>query len=202
MRKTKIWDKEYELSLEDTEYTESRWFINDNWEKTSFSWHFTPFEISIKESNYMKSSYLSWDDVRKQCEGTLKMNWVQVFECWNRTYDRVYKEIQQFIDKLELIDMDEFINDKWKGKIIGYKEQLFVIDYNIVDQGCIIIKPKDWIRKPFLWELWDMEEYPEKFELKESIKLCITSDIDWFINEELYKCTCWLNQACSNCNIK
>ena len=51
-----------------------------------------------------------------------------------------------------------------------------------MNQGCIIIKPKDWIRKPFLYELWDIDDKIEDYELKESLKLEITSDIDWFIN--------------------
>ena len=177
MRTTKIWEKEYKLTLEDTEYTESRWFINYNWEKTSFSWHFNPFEINIKESNYMKSSYLSWDDVRKTCEWTLKMNWIQIFECHTRTYERTYEEIKRFIEKIEILDIQEFIEWKVIWKMVWFREQLFIIENTIVEQGCVILKPKDWIRKPFLYE---MDEEIHDFELKDTIKEHITN-IDWYV---------------------
>lgn len=187
MRTIQLWNNTYTITLEDTDYKESRWFINDNWNKTSFSWHFNPFEINIKESNYMKTSCLSWDDVRKTCEWTLKMSWVQVFECHNRTYEQSYREIQEFIRNLEIIDMDEFINNKWAWKVIWYQGQLFIVEYSLVEQGCIIANPKDWIRKPFLCEMWDEDDKVEDYELKESIKLPITANIDWFINEKTIK---------------
>jgi len=125
----------------------------------------------------MKSSNLSWDDVRKTCEWTLKMSWIQVFECHNRTYEQSYKEIQRFIDKLEIINMDEFINNKWEWKVIWYKEQLFIIKYSLVEQWCIIAKPKDWARKPFLYEMWDEDDIVDDYELKESIKI---TNYSWY----------------------
>ena len=110
------------------------------------------------------------------------MNWVQIYNCYTRTYEQSYRKIQDFIYKLELFDIQEFIEWKIIWKVIGYKEQLFEIENTIVEQGCIILRPIAWVRKPFMYE--DDEDLDE-YELKEDIKVEITDDNIWWYPKHL-----------------
>lgn len=146
---------------------------------TGFDGHRLLFKIVIEEHNYMKSSGLSGDQIRKSCKGELWLNGVQIYEGSHRTYDRMYKEITRFIDDMEM-NWNWFPNklDEVIGKTIGYKEQLFVIERVIVDQACLVLKHVDGKRKKFLYE--DDEDFDE-YEAIDPVKVQITNkSICWY----------------------
>lgn len=147
---------------------------------TGFDGHRNPFKIIVEESNYMKSSHLSGDQVRKSCTGKLFVNDIQIFDCHHRGYERCYMQIQRFIDEMEMHWSWYPKNLKEKtGKTIGYREQLFVIKSFIVGQGCMMLETLDGNpRRKFLWE---SEEDTDDYELKEAVKVEITDPhIDWY----------------------
>jgi len=142
-----------------------------------FSGHRLCFKILIEENNYLKTSSLSGDEIRKSCTGKLSVNGVQVFEAWHRGYERCYQKIQEFI-----LNMEEhwgwypLQTEKEIGRVIGYREQLFKIKSFIIPQGCMILETLDGNpRKKFLWE--DNDDY----EGESTVKVEITADgITWF----------------------
>lgn len=142
-----------------------------------FSGHRLCFKIEIEEDNYLKSSYLSGDEIRKICTGKLWVNGVQVYEAGHRGYEMCYFRIQEFILKMEE-NWGWYPHNlaQWEGKTIGYKEQLFKITRFIVGQGCMILSTTTGLpRKRFMYE--DHDEY----ELENTIKVELTSDgITWY----------------------
>ena len=149
-----------------------------------FDGHRIPFKIEIEESNYIKRSGLSGDEVRKSCSGKLFLDGKQIFECGGRTYERAFKNIEQFIDSME----QEWswypnnLNEKI-GKIIKYEGQLFKIQSFILSQACmILVTPDEKPRKPFPSEAEDVEN--DDFERENSIKVEINSPHIWWYPTE------------------
>lgn len=144
-----------------------------------FDGHRMCFKIEVEEYNYLKTSGLSGDQIRKACTGKLFLNGIQIYDTWHRDYERCYGKIQKFIaDMEEKWSFFPFKTEKEIGRTIGYHEQLFKIDRFIIEQGCMIISTLDGKpRKPFLWE--DEEDYEDG--VNETLKVGITSDsICWF----------------------
>lgn len=145
-----------------------------------FSGHRLPFKIEIEESNYLKSSGLSGDEIRKSCTGKLFLNNVQIFDCGGRTYERAFKNIQNFIDSMEG-NWSWFPNkiNEWEGKIVKYEGQLFKIEIFIVSQACmILVTPDGKPRKPFQSEVEDFEN--DDFDGMETVKVEINSERIWW----------------------
>lgn len=145
-----------------------------------FDGHRLPFKIEIEESNYLKSSEMSGDEIRKSCTGKLSLNGVVIFEGGGRTYDRAFKNIQNFIDSMEeKWSWYPFKLDEWKGKIIKYEGQLFRIQSFIVSQGCmILVTPDGKPRLPFAYEQEEVEE--GNFDGVETLKVEVNSDKIWW----------------------
>jgi len=150
-----------------------------------FDGHRLPFKIVIEESNYLKSSGLSGDEIRKACSGKLFLNDIQVYECGGRTYERAFKNIDSFIDSME---------EKWSwypkeineyvGKLIKYEGQIFRIKSFVVSQACMILETPDGKeRKPFYYEISDFEQ--NDFDGSDTLKVSINSDkIWWWLTEK------------------
>lgn len=150
-----------------------------------FDGHRLPFKIVIEESNYLKSSHYSGDEIRKSCSGELYLNDTLIYECGGRTYERAFTNIKRFIDDME---------EKWSwypnkteeyvGNIIKYEGQFFKIERFIISQACmILVTPDGKPRKPFQSESEDVEE--GDFDGIETLKVEITSpNIWWFPTEK------------------
>ena len=145
-----------------------------------FDGHRLPFKIEIEESNYLKSSGISGDEIRKSCTGKLSLNGIQIFECGGRTYDWAFKNIQNFIDSME--EKWSWYPKKleeWKGKIIKYDGQLFRIESFIVSQAFLILfSPAGKPRKPFPYEQEAFEN--DDFDARDTLKVEINSDRIWW----------------------
>lgn len=147
---------------------------------TGFSGHRIPFKIEIEEYNYLKSSGLSGDKIRKGCIGKLFLDGQQIFECGGRTYDRAYKNIERFIDSMEMMWSwyPKKVNEEI-GRLVKYEGQMFRIKSFIISQGCMILETADGKpRKPFQSEAEDVEE--GDFEHGTSIKVEVNSDNIWW----------------------
>ena len=144
----------------------------------AFEGHKLPFKIVIEENNYLKTSELSGDEIRKTCTGKLFLNDKQIYECTLRNYDSVFQNIHNWILDMEM-NWDWYPNkiDQQIGKIIGYSEQLFKIERFVIDQACmILVTPDGKPRKKFLWE--DLEDGDD---INEPLKVEITNhNICWY----------------------
>lgn len=172
------WNK-HELKYSETPFSvrENNHYVELWNEKVWFDWHYNPISIDIKESNYIKESELSWNEIRKQCIWKLSINGIQIYECFARWYSNCYKRIERCIEKLEIFDIDEFISWKCIWRKVWYKEQIFIIDSTIVQQWCLMLKHESWKRKPFLYEYDDIVE---DFELEELVKVEFY-EVDWYV---------------------
>jgi hypothetical protein len=153
----------------------------ENGEIVGFDGHRMPLEISIAENNYLKSSGLSGDEIRKWCLLTIRVGQNQIYEEGFRSWGRAVIGLQRYVDDMEIywdLVLDEKARESWVGKTVGYKEQFFIVERFVSSQSCVMLKPKDGVRKPFLWETKD-EDY-EDYELSESVKVEY-SHVDWYV---------------------
>lgn len=144
----------------------------------SFSGHRRPFKIEIEESNYLKESELSGDEVRKGGSAKLYVAGIPCLNEFCRSYESGYRIIQDFIMKMEMNWSWYPKNpEKQIGKIIGYREQIFKIKSIDVEYADMIIETLDGKpRKKFLWE--DEEDLDE---IESTVKVNIVSEhIDWY----------------------
>lgn len=150
-----------------------------------FDGHRLPFKIEIEESNYIKRSDLSGDEIRKACKGKLFLNGVQIYECGGRTYEYTFKNIDRFIGSMEE-QWSWFPNnlDEYLGKLIKYQGQIFRIKSFVVSQACMILETPDGKeRKPFPSEVEDFEN--NDFDGMDTLKVEINSEnIWWWLTEK------------------
>lgn len=149
-----------------------------------FDGHRIPFKIVIEESNYIKHSGLSGNEVRKACSGKLFLNDKQIFECGGRNYGRAYKNIERFIDDMEE-NWSWYPNktEEWLGKLIKYEGQIFKIKNFIISQACMMLETPDGKpRKPFASEAEEVEE--GDFDGTDSLKVEITDKNIWWYPTE------------------
>jgi hypothetical protein len=150
-----------------------------------FDGHRLPFKIEIEESNYIKRSDLSGNEIRKACKGKLFLNGVQIYECGGRTYEYTFKNIDRFINSMEE-QWSWFPNNlnEYLGKLIKYEGQIFKIESFVVSQACmILVTPDGKERQPFASEVEDLEN--GNFDGVDTLKVEINSPhIWWFLTEK------------------
>lgn len=181
----KMGDKTLELIHGDHPHSRrdnSTYARTENGKIIGFDGHRRPFKIEIEEYNYLKSSGLSGDQIRKSCRVKIFCDGVQVFEKNHRTYEHAYRIAHQFILDMEM-NWGWFPKevDKEIGRIIGYREQVCRIQRFVISQGCMVIETLDG--KPFQKFLW---EDAEDFEPETQMKVEITSpQITWYIDKSI-----------------
>lgn len=144
----------------------------------AFSGHRLPFKIEIEETNYLKESELSGDEVRKGGSAKLYVDGKLCFNTFCRSYEMGYRFIQDFIMKMEM-------NWGWYpkntlekiGKVVGYREQIFKIKSIDTEYADMVLETLDGKpRKKFLWE--DEEDLDE---IDNTVKVSIVSEnLDWY----------------------
>lgn len=120
-----------------------------------FDGHRILWEVQLKESNYLKQSDLSGDEVRKGGNGVLIANGVQVYEFFFREIQRALKDASRLIEQLEECPFriwDEDERQRVKGRKIFWRDQPAIITGLCLDQGCVIIAPdgfKNFVAPPW-----------------------------------------------------
>ncbi len=136
-----------------------------------FEGHQVPLKIVIQEYNYLKTSSISGDEIRKGGTAQLYLDDLLIYEEFCRSYQSGYKLIEQFIYDMEM-NWDWYphnIHSKI-GQTIGYNEQLFSIDRVIVKEACLWLRTLDGKpRKKFLYEDWDEFNNEDQIFIKTSI---------------------------------
>lgn len=130
-----------------------------------FAGHRLAFKIEIEEYNYLKTSGLSGDEIRKGCAVRVFVNGIQILDDFARGYERGYKKASDFIDSLELMwDWFPFNVESQIGKIVTYKEQYCKIKRFVISHGCMILETLDG--QPFKPFTSDDEDDEPETELK------------------------------------
>lgn len=142
-----------------------------------FDGHRIPFKIEIEEFNYVKSSGLSGDQIRKGCTAKLYVSGELAYDDWARDYEGAYRKIQDFIAKMELNwNWYPLNKDTMIGRKVAYWNQLFTITYVGVNR--LKLTPvSGHIEKP-LWmgdEDWDND--------RTIVTSIVDPEIKWHVKE-------------------
>jgi hypothetical protein len=137
----------------------------------AFDGHRRPIKIEVEEYNYLKTSHISGDEVRKGCSIKIYISDIQVYDGFARNVEYAYRRALNHLDNLELF-LDWFpIKCKSKiGSIVIFKGDRCIIKSFVVSQSCIIIEKEDGTD----FELWDGDHECD-------VKVEITSPhLDWY----------------------
>jgi len=116
-----------------------------------FSGHRVAIGVEIQESNYLKESHYSGDEVRRSCAGIITFNGEAVGEVSGREILPTLLSAYQQIQKLQDLPFN-LADPKDRAALIGrkiwYREIPAVITSVILDQGCVIIAPDGAVFPP------------------------------------------------------
>ena len=114
----------------------------------AFDGHRLMTRIEIEESNYLKTSELSGDEVRKGGSARIFFNGVQVYEFFTRDAQRALIKAHGLIDKLSehpamdaLLDERVPAGDRLRGRRVYYRGVPAVLAYTMPAQGCVMVEP-------------------------------------------------------------
>lgn len=128
-----------------------------------FDGHRRLIDITIKSSNYLKTSDFSGDEIRKSVVGAIISDGTQVYEFSHRTVEAVLLQAHRLLQVLQehesgWLSADERM--RLPGRKIYYHEMPAMIQYVIEDQGCVMISiardaMNTRIRGKEIAELWE-----------------------------------------------
>lgn len=119
-----------------------------------FDGHRVAWKIEIETSNYLKESELSGEEVRKGGSLRIWKDGVQVA-------DEFFREVPAALRKAErlLTEISEHWPhgepSEWVGRKVYYREIPAVIEYVILDQGCVVVKAEQGVFPPHPYERED-----------------------------------------------
>lgn len=139
-------------------------------EPVGFEGHRIIVDVQVESHNYLKSSYLSGDEIRKGGTCKIFFDKIQVYEFFFREPISALRRAEALIPKI----MEHSLHRYWEpeeakklvGKLIFYREIPAIITSVIVDQGCIMVARrdgKDW--PPAIYD-----ETPEWAEKEKEVK--------------------------------
>lgn len=125
-----------------------------------FAGHRVRRRIEIEESNYLKTSGLSGNEVRKACSCTIYFNDKPVYAFGAREAPAALLRARHIIGKLEDLPIHHW--DKPEEEIVGrkvfYRDDPAVITDFFADQGAIVLKADGCSFRPPAWQQADEEE--------------------------------------------
>lgn len=151
----------------------------------AFSGHRVLKRIEIEESNYLKTSGLSGNEVRPACVCRIFFDDRQVYEFGGRRADYTLLKAREVITRLEELPVQLWLD--WDKELIGrkvwYREDPAIIARYINDQGAVILRADGCQFRPAAWQKNDPEELAmmeadgEMEEIKDDI---LSPHIWWF----------------------
>jgi hypothetical protein len=131
--------------------SDNRHYVNmGHGDPVGFAGHRILIGVQIEMNNYLKSSELSGDEVRKGGSGKILANGEVVYEFFCRDPQRALLEAHHLIDALQEHSsgwLSKRERDGLIGRAVFYREVPAVIQRVILDQGCLMIATADG--KPF-----------------------------------------------------
>lgn len=102
--------------------------------------------IEIEEYNYLKSSGLSGDEIRKGGTCKIYFDGLQCWEFFHRGATEACLTAREIVKKLSEHESSWSVRServKLKGRKVYYREQPAVVESLITEQGCVILKAVD-----------------------------------------------------------
>lgn len=154
-------------------------------EPTDFDGHRTIVDVIVESYNYLKSSGLSGDEVRKGGLCKIFFDKHQVYEFFFRDPTEALSRAARLIPKIMEHSLHRYWDPAEEKKIVGrlifYREIPAVITRVLADQGCIIVARRDG----FPWPPAIYDEQPQYADRELEVKLDIidpTENIWYFDN--------------------
>lgn len=163
--------------------SDNRHYVEMDHEVVSFSGHRILLGVKLTDSNYLKESHLSGDDVRKGGSGEITADGVVVFEFGFRDIGWALRRAGQLIDDLSEHPSGWLMKDereKLVGRKVFYRERAAIIERLVTDQGCVIIKSADG--QPFPPPVY--RESDEADDEDVSLKTEVTDPHIWWFRED------------------
>ncbi len=149
-------------------------------EPVGFDGHRFLIDVQISMTNYLKSSSLSGNEVRKAGSCKILSDGVVVYEFFTRDVQRALLKAHAIIDELSE-HSSMWLSSEERAKLVGrkvfYREHPAVVARLLVDQGCLILNSEDG--KPFPPPIW--REPDDEGAGENSVKVEVTDhNIWWF----------------------
>jgi hypothetical protein len=129
----------------------------------NFDGHRILTRIEIGETNYLKESELSGDEIRKGGYGKIFFDGIQCYEFFHRDAEWACLRAKQLVAELKE-HSSGWANKKNRDKLVGRKvfweRTPAIIKSLIVDQGCVILEPESGM---FPSPIHDSEREPVKW---------------------------------------
>jgi hypothetical protein len=150
-----------------------------------FCGHRRLIDVEIKSSNYLKSSHLSGDEIRKSVIGSIFSDGKKVYEFFSREPDIALLRAYHLLQKLQSHESNWLSLDgryALVGRKIYYHDQPATINAFIEDQGCVIIQSEPSFAPPRsneedeldYWSDWKRDDH---YEIKDDV---LSPHIWWF----------------------
>ena len=127
-----------------TEFRDVNHWMHDDGERgdkaTDYDGHFNAWGVVIDEHDYLKTSHLSGDEVRKAGRCRLFFRGEQVYEFFHRDAKSALVRAVGFMNKIE--DFGGEFPGK-EGALVWYREIPAKIVRVLKDQGCVILERRD-----------------------------------------------------------
>lgn len=178
----RIHDKEYPLIYGEHPHSRSdnQHYVEMGRDVVGFDGHRIELDVNITTRNYLKSSHMSGDEVRKGGSCQIIADGEVVFEFFTRDVQRALLKAHQLIAELGEHSSGWLMKDqreKLIGRKIFYREIPAVISRLVVGQGCVIVATAD--SQPFPAPVY--REPDDEDEREPEIKTEVTDpNIWWF----------------------
>lgn len=142
-----------------------------------FDGHRIQVRLELRTMNYLKTSGLSGDEVRKGGEWRIWLNDHEVYSAFTRDPFEALITIRRKLQELMDLPVDLWKGETPVGRKVFYRQTPAIITSWISDQGCVILEA-DGVTV-FPPSPWDTEDGPEKY-----IKDDILSPHIWWWRDE------------------
>lgn len=157
----------------------------------AFDGHRLPARVEIEESNYLKTSEMSGDEVRKGGECRIFLNGVQVYGFFTRDAQRALIKAHALLDELRghtataaLIDERVPEGDRLRGRKVYYRGTPAILGYTMPSQGCVMVEPAPGLTFPPDVHTLDSDG-DDYYDGERDRKISILSDDIWWHRKKL-----------------
>lgn len=109
----------------------------------AFSGHRVQVRVEVETSNYMKTSYLSGDEVRRACVARIFFDGRQVYEIGGRDPERLLRQAADTLERLREHAMWPFDDEtlrRFEGRPVFYERTPAFVRRLLLDQGAVLLE--------------------------------------------------------------
>jgi hypothetical protein len=152
-----------------------------------FDGHYALTSIEITESNYLKTSGLSGNEVRKACDVIIKCNGEPIYKFFTRTAEYALRKAQQVLTELAEHPAWLFDNPDLVGRKVYWYDQPGTITMYDKEMGEVYIEPEAGKRfRPPAWMIDGEDDFQVELaegDVADGIKDDILSPHIWWFRD-------------------